>query len=41
VGEGLLRTGENCLQVEVDDFGGVFTGLNLVGTLRVGNGACE
>ena len=39
-GQGLLQAGENCLLVEVNDSGGVVTGLDLTGSLRVENGSC-
>ncbi|HVR96594.1 MAG TPA: hypothetical protein VMW27_08270 [Thermoanaerobaculia bacterium] len=39
VGEGLLRFGENCMQVDVPN-SGLYTGLNLRGMLWITHGAC-
>ncbi len=41
VGDGLFVAGENCLQIEVLDTGGVLTGFNLAGTLTSPDGACS
>ncbi len=37
----LFRPGINCLSVELDDSGGVVTGLNLIGTIPADNGVCQ
>ncbi|HEX2253858.1 MAG TPA: vWA domain-containing protein [Thermoanaerobaculia bacterium] len=40
LGDGIFQEGENCLVVEVDDSGGVVTGLDLVATVRAENPPC-
>lgn len=39
-GSGPFRAGENCLRVDVDDRGGVVTGLDLTGSVKAAGGAC-
>jgi|GEM_PF-2504971 len=41
VGDGLFQAGENCLDVQVDDQGGVVTGLDLAGEVRADGGFCH
>ena len=41
IGEGPFRAGQNCLDVEVNDLGGVVTGLDLAGTVSARGGACS
>jgi uncharacterized repeat protein (TIGR01451 family) len=40
-GSSPFRPGRNCLRIEVSDPGGVVTGLDLTGSVRATNGACE
>lgn len=40
-GDGLFRAGENCVAVEVQDSGGVVTGLTLAGSVTAPGGACR
>jgi hypothetical protein len=40
LGDGLFRAGENCVQVAVEDSGGVVTGLDLAGRVFAEAGAC-
>ena len=41
VGDGLFRAGENCLVIQVDDRGGIVTGLDLAGEVRADGGFCR
>lgn len=40
LGDGLFRAGDNCVQVAVEDSGGVVTGLDLTGRVFAEAGAC-
>lgn len=40
-GSSVFRPGRNCLRVEVIDSGGIVTGLDVAGSVRATNGACE